>query len=95
MKHGEKSVLVRQELTKNPKRTNDMIAKAVGCSTSFVRSTRSRMGLTKRPSGPLPKVARISQENMLWVREEAIRSRVDIHALVNAIVTDARMECSR
>lgn len=78
-------------LREEPNRRYREIAEAVGCSEELVRSLKCRMGLTTKP-GVEDKAVRLSHVNMTWLRAEALANNVDVAALANAIITDARME---
>lgn len=75
----------------HPGATNGEIARAVGCSHQNVSQTLTRYGLGQR-GDVLDLDATISADNIAWLRRESARLGVGYAVLLNAMITDARVD---
>jgi hypothetical protein len=87
---GEVFKKIRQELERDPdQRVKDVAAK-LGCSPASVSVMRSRMGLIGKPRPSMEVV--FSNANMKFLYDQADKRGVSMPEMLNAIITDARME---
>ncbi|MEM8616767.1 MAG: hypothetical protein AAGF20_07510 [Pseudomonadota bacterium] len=88
---------VMDELKANPNRSGKAIAYAAGVGTNRVAQVARSMGISfgrglQRPrDGSRVIASRISKENLDWLAAQACDPEA-IPTLINAIVTDARLE---
>jgi len=96
MKHDfyyeTKSHSIKLELLRDPERTNTLIASITGSSLSHVSMIRKKLNIppyiAPKRTGHVP----ISKENNDWLIAEAKRVKIHKSVLLNAIVTDARLD---
>lgn len=81
------------EIGRDPSRTAPEIARAVGTRPPMVRVVayryRLRFGQSLRP--PFERL-RLLPENRAWLHGQAKKNKVGIYDMLNAVVTDARVE---
>lgn len=83
---------IRAELERDPKQRNvDIIAK-LGCCGASVSNVRARMGLPSSWGLPRSRSVMVHADNMTFLQDEAAQSDVTVEAMLNAIITDARLE---
>lgn len=80
-----------QMLTEFPNARNVDIAKEIGVLPAYVSVVRQRNGFptTSRATGS---AITVSPANSQWVTKQALANGVTINQMVNAIITDARLE---
>lgn len=82
---------VLDELQRNPCRSSVDIAKVADASPSWVRKLAAIHGFKVGTRGG-GRFAGVSPENMRFLREEATRLNCSTRDMVNAIITDARID---
>lgn len=90
MMRGELSQRVIAEISRDPNRTSVQIAEALGVRPAYVRTVARRNGI--KYGVPRKARKRISRENVLWVHEAAQDAGCTFYEMLNAIVTDARLD---
>ncbi|MBU2962735.1 hypothetical protein KO516_18260 [Citreicella sp. C3M06] len=78
-----------REFTADPERTCFAIAQAAGCSAAYVRVVAHREGVT---FGRALRVPARATKNRIWLECEALRMNCTIGEVIDAIVTDARLD---
>ena len=83
---------IRCNPTFNQRGINQLVANAVGkgCTADYVRSVRSRSKLEK--TGAEPITVSVTHVNLEWLNTIALRDELNLTQLVNAIITDARLD---
>ena len=79
---------IRLILEANPEATNAMVKASVPCHVSQISQLRSEMGIT----GLRYCHAMLEDMNFEFIKSESAKSGVNAAELLNAIVTDARLE---
>lgn len=79
----------------NPRISSVEVADRLGTSPGSVRALASRLGVkferkTKKRGAYRPRY--LSESNWKWIKAEAAKSKVPWQELIDAIVTDARLE---
>lgn len=84
---------ILHEIGEDPLRSASEIADASNCTPTYVRAVASRAGLSiGRPGNVGPQPFGLSSENLEWLKTEAQQAGVKIAQMLNAVVTDARVE---
>lgn len=86
---GSASARVLEEIEADPNRSALEIAAIVGCSHTLVYHIAKEWGVTVRK---YTKSVSLLDDNIAWVNHAARSSGVDVHELVNSIITDARLD---
>jgi hypothetical protein len=98
MKRGDMTKLILEELKANPRRTSIEIGEALGCRSGFVRSVACRNGISfgrRRKSDGRPQkqfYVAPDVENRKWLEGEIERLGVTASVILNALITDVRLE---
>ena len=86
---GTKTQTILRELQKDATRTAGTIAKIAGCAPGTVRTVAAQNGFTV---GRGPGRDRMEPANRDFVASEASRLNVTFTEMLNAIITDARLD---
>lgn len=89
---GSNRAKVQKVINGDPMAPNKDIAAIVGCSHSLVSQVRSKMGINIDRDCLDKRIhIELSPENAEWLMSEAQENLVPLSALIDGIVTDARL----
>lgn len=90
MAYGDKARAIRAAVEADPARRNVDIARDLGCLPQEISSWRRRNGMLRRTY--TPSLVAFSRMNAEWLGETAAADGLSVADLVDAIVTDARLD---